>query len=526
MADETINIYFNSTFFDLDNCYDGLNDAYVDYSVEEDDNIGERNIPMSSIFSSTSDVFISFPIEYDVSVTSSGFYSTAFTYQRNTMVSWVLTSLVEYSLPATISGLSSIAPVDLDFFINYITEGHGNARIDSVIGDLFVYSDNILNQYWIFSSVSGSKNYDALYTAGGDYDPTDPLDYVIISGTNDYPTHFFSGTLISGAGVRAFIDSRFSGWVYHFKPDELSYKFDSVCGTEVIDHPCDFDSVVINGGLLPVDYDVYSTVVASGLINDIDICCGLVDLVSYGLESETISGTISYQDYDVYCGDVGVRGFSFDVDLLSLKISNFSLAEGEYSAASGTICVDVTDDVYNVVTSGTYFIIDDTVASGTSTTYTPIVDGYRMCYDPVDNFVSITGATTFTVHAQNNNGDVLERDYYLASGYVVEYDNRAQDYDYNSQVVVRMTAENYASCPTSSTYAYWFTTEQNLPKDLTASIVGIPWGVKDLTAEIAPQTDTMFVYGKVIKVEVRAKDLAGNEMPPYIFEFKIEDKPD
>jgi hypothetical protein len=28
-----------------------------------------------------------------------------------------------------------------------------------------------------------------------------------------------------------------------------------------------------------------------------------------------------------------------------------------------------------------------------------------------------------------------------------------------------------------------------------------------------------------MKVEIRAKDYAGNEMEPFIFEFRIEDKP-
>jgi hypothetical protein len=522
-GDDTINVYFESNFFDLDNLSDGSNDADVDYSVEEADNIGERNIVLSSVFNSPSDAFASFPAEYNVSLSSSGFYSTAFAYQRNTAVSGVITSLVEYSIPATISGLASATPVDLDFFINYTTEGHQNARVVTVIGDPYVYSDNILHQYWIFSSISGSKTYDVLYTAGNDYDPSDPLDYVTISGVNDYPAHFSAGTLISGGSGRAFIDSRFAGYVYHFKPDELSYKFNSVCGLENILHGYDFDSVVIPGSVLAVDYNVYSTVVVSGIISDIDACCGLVDLVSYSIEGTVIPGGLGYQDYDLCCGSIGIGGFNFDIDLLSLKISNFSLVEGEYTAASGTICVDITDDVYNVVTSGTHFIIGDTVTSGTFDT---ITDGYTMCYDPVDNFASIMGATTFTVHAQNDNGDVLEKDYYLTSGYMVEYDNRTQEYDYDNQVVVRMTAENFASCPADSTYAYWFTTEQQLPKDLTASIVGVPWGEKELTAEIYPQTDTMFVYGKVFNVEVRAKDFSGNVMPPYVFEFRIEDKPE
>jgi len=521
MPDDTINIYISSSFFDAS--YDGTDDAYIEYSVEEADNIGERVTPIDYTTNTFGDGFTNFPVEYFTTVSDSGFDSTPISYETQPItMSGIITSLFEYSLISSTSGTSY---VDLNYFARVIAvSGTQNARFDLIIGDPYVYSDNILHQYWIFSSASGSLDYDTLYTAGGDYDPTDPLDYVVISGTIDSPTKFNMGTLTSGGSVRAFVDSHFSGYVYHFKPDELSYNFDSVCGLEIVKHVSDFESTVISGAVLPINYDLYSTTVVSGMINDIDVTCGSVTSMFYDFDSEVIQGSIGYQDYDAYCCTANIiSGFSFDVDLLSLKISNFSLAEEEYTTASGAICVDVTDDIYNVVTSGTYFIINETVTSGV---FTPITDGYRMCYNPVDNFASMLGSTTFTVHAQNDNGDVLEKDYYLVSGYMVDYDNREQNYGFNNQVVVRMSAENFASCPTTMTEAYWFTTEQRLPKDLSANIVGIPWSETNLGANISPQTETMYFYGKIIKVEIRAKDLVGNEMAPYIFEFKIEDEPD
>jgi hypothetical protein len=458
-----------------------------------------------------------------------GFKSTAIAYQHTntTTMSGVLTSLVEYSIPVSVSGLSDELDVNLGYFV--ITDsdkipGHRRIYIDSIMGEEYIVSDNIFTQYWIFSSASGTLDYYTLYTAGGDYDPSDPLDYVIISGTIDSLTRFSAGsynTLTSGS-VRAFVDSCFSGWVYNFKPDELSYRFDAICGLETVSQGYDFDSTAILGTVTQFDYDVYSTVVASNYI-DTDSICGVVSQPFYSIESTVISGGLGYQDWDVCCGIVNIPGFNFDIDLFSLKISNFSLAEGEYSSASGTICVDVTDDIYSVVTSGTYFIIDETVTSGT---FTPITDGHKMCYDPIDNFASILGATTLTVHAQNDNGDILERDFYVTSGYSVEYDNETQDYGFGSTVVVRMTAENFASCPLTNTDAYWFTTVQKETDNLTATIVGMPWGELDLGASIVPQTDTIYFYGKVFTIEIRAKDFAGNEMPPYTFEFQIEDKPD
>jgi len=522
-----IDVYIESSFLTLN---DGATDADIDYSVEEADNIGAFTIPVGYELAITTSGVQCVPTEYTTVSGLVGFTSTAITYQHTntTTMSGVLTSLIDYGIPVSVSGLSDYLDLDLEYFV--ITDsdkipGHRRAYIDSIMGEAYVVSDNIFTQYWIFSSASGTSDYYTLYTAGGAYDPTDPLDYVIISGTVDSFTHFSAGsynTLTSGS-VRAFVDSSFSAWVYNFKPDELSYRFNAICGLETISQGYDFDSITISGAVTAINYNVYSTVVASGVINNIDVCCGVVNQTFYLAESTVISGGLDYQNLNAYCGLVNTNSFNFDIDLFSLKISNFSLAEGEYSTASGTICVDVTDDIYNVVTSGTYFIIDETVTSGT---FTPITDGYRMCYDPVDNFASILGSTTLTVHAQNDNGDILERDFYVTSGYSVEYYNEIQDYGFDSTVVVRMTAENFASCPLTNTDAYWFTTVQKLTDNLTATIVGMPWGELDLGASIVPQTDTIYFYGKVFTVEIRAKDFAGNEMPPYTFEFQIEDKPD
>jgi len=526
MADGIINVYVESSFITLSS---GVEDVFINYSVEEADNIGEFTIPVDCELAITSTGVQFVSTAYTTISGVDGFTSTAIAYQHTntTTMSGVLTSLVEYGIPVSVSGLSDDIDTDLEYFV--ITDsnkipGHRRAYIDSIMGEAYVVSDNIFTQYWIFSSASGTSDYYTLYTAGGDYDPTDPLDYVIISGTVDSITRFSAGnynTLTSGS-VRAFVDSVFSGWVYYFKPDELSYRFDSICGLETVSQGYDFDSTAISGAITPINYDVYSTIEASNYINT-DSICGVVNQTFYFVESTVISGGLGYQDWDVCCGLVNTNGFSFDVDLFSLKISNFSLDEGEYSSATGTVCVDVTDDVYNVVTSGTYFIIDETVASGV---FTPITDGYRMCYDPIDNFASILGATTLTVHAQNDNGGILERDFYVTSGYSVEYDNETQDYGFDSTVVVRMAAENFASCPLTNTDAYWFTTVQKVTDNLTATIRGVPWSELNLGASIVPQTDTIYFYGKVFTIEIRAKDFAGNEMPSYTFEFQIEDKPD
>lgn len=217
-------------------------------------------------------------------------------------------------------------------------------------------------------------------------------------------------------------------------------------------------------------------------------------------------------------------GPEFNPNPLSLQISNITLAEEDYiTTASGTLCVDITDYTYNVVTSGTYFIVNNTTSSGIFTT---ISDGYNMCYGPIVDLAQLAGPTIFTVHAENDNNDSVEVSFYVTSGYIVEFKHKINPYDYDKQVVVRASAENSASCPEVGVDAYWFTTVPKLGKDLGASIVGVPWSESNLGASITPTTDTIYFYGKVFNIELRAKDLAGNVMEPYIFEFRIEDKPE
>ena len=148
-----------------------------------------------------------------------------------------------------------------------------------------------------------------------------------------------------------------------------------------------------------------------------------------------------------------------------------------------------------------------------------------MCYGADDFFASVLSATEFKVMARNNNGNVNWKSFYLTTGYNVEYDNIGQDYGHGNKVIIRMSAENFASCPAVGVFAYETEVVANESRDLQASIFAKPQlFTSNLRAGIYPNS-TAYFYGKVIKVEVRAKDYAGNEMEPFIFEFRIEDKP-
>lgn len=245
---------------------------------------------------------------------------------------------------------------------------------------------------------------------------------------------------------------------------------------------------------------------------------------------------------DIY--GVGPKDLQADIqgfDLLDLQASifsysllaeNFSLEVGQYLSASSSVCVDIID-YYNKINiaSGTYFIVKDTVVSGT---FTPITvsgvaasgSAYRMCGNPINDFSSLTGKPTdFVVRIFSDIGGVLEKNYHLTYGYKVEFDNEDRkyiDFGYQKKVIVRAVAENLASCTKESGYAYWFETKTQPHNDLSCSIRGTY--IDDLPASIYPQSTTYF-YGKTYRLVVSAMDYSGNRMEDFVLEYTIEDKP-
>ena len=85
-----------------------------------------------------------------------------------------------------------------------------------------------------------------------------------------------------------------------------------------------------------------------------------------------------------------------------------------------------------------------------------------------------------------------------------------------------------ASCPTEGSYAYWIVPFENVPKDLSASITGVPefppLSETYLSASIYPQS-TAFEYGKEFTVVLTCSDYGNNQMTPYIMKFTVEDQP-
>lgn len=213
---------------------------------------------------------------------------------------------------------------------------------------------------------------------------------------------------------------------------------------------------------------------------------------------------------------------------MALEITNFSIDVGGWGYANSGISVDITDLTYSVTSSGTYMEVDGTTVSATLTT---ISGGYRLYYDPDDDFSSIGGSTAFTVYGSNDNNENVMQEHYVTYGYIVELENsRSWDFGLGQQILVRVSAENNSICPVQNAGAFIFETVDFIPKELGATIVGIPAAEEEikqnnLSAEIYPQS-TAFFYEKIYKVVITTKDFAGNEMEPLEFEFKIEDKPE
>lgn len=508
----TIDIYVDTSFFAG---ISGSKSAYIANLFKEADSLGERFMPVKVNFPSPS--YSSKNVYFDLTIPNSGTLyiedkSVPVDFQRSVLSDTVLTSLVEYSGPLVIvSGTS-------DYNVDYRAAESSAESVVYNLVDVTVGIPDVLYivhpvEYVVQSQETTNVNYEIKYTITTPNLTTTDLNAVFSSSVE---------SALSSGTQNPYVDLTLAGYVFYHN------NFITTCGSPATNH-YNFETTISSGGLDYINFDLLAGVSGTKYIGS-DLLCGLVDYTHIGSEATVITGGLGWVESEILSTLVSENSYSFDVSLYPLKISElygeaspgFIFQPESYMYADGKIYVEITDDVYNVTTSGCYWVIDGTVISGT---FTPITDGYKMYYDPVDDFESLLGSTEFLVHAENDHGDYLEKAFYLTSGYIVEYDNIDQNYGANQKVVVRMLAENNASCPVYDGFAYTFETAQDNFTDLPATIRGLPVDSSDLSASISPKTDLLFLYGKTFRVEVRAKDFSGNEMEPYIFEFRIEDDP-
>lgn len=515
MPDGTINIYLDSTFTSVD---EGDKDVSTELEFILADNIGSYELPVVYHTESDTVTAISKTVEFfakDVPISGTDTVEMSFFRELETD-SGAIVALTDYDVGTTLSGEISNY---ISFFTGYNTvSGSISEKVSYIGGENFALFKTYLVEVKNSTVISGTNHYWTAYTnysghADGGGFPIPSLDGYWHS-TTEYET-----TISNMVKLSADVDITFAGWV-NFPILSDIYSVDAGITDAYF-----LDVLTISGGVIPHYLDVYSSLLTvSGI--DFDVYCSLMDMSSIDVDVELIKGRVGYIEHEIYSTAVGIPSISCDIDLFSLKITNFSLGIGEHTTASEYISVDVLDDVYGVSVSGTYLKVGDQTVP---VTFSGIDNGYRIFYDPVDDFSTLNGPTVFTVHAENENDDILEELFYLTFGYIVEYDNKPRigvDFDYNTKVTVRVTAENYASCPKITADGHRFITEHRENVDLGATIVGIFHAddVSNLAAKIYPES-TAYYYGKEFTVVINAKDFANNAMEPFVLRYRIEDMP-
>ena len=203
---------------------------------------------------------------------------------------------------------------------------------------------------------------------------------------------------------------------------------------------------------------------------------------------------------------------------MAILIDNFSVGAEEWLVVIDLVsfAVDVVDHIHGITTSGTYFLQDGQIVP---TSYSGIVGGYRCSYYPTD--VCSSGTITITIHAENNNSETKEEDYYLLCGYHVEFEEIV-DWGPKKEVVITMDAKNLAFCPNTETEAFYFETAELHSRDLNATLRVVE--SVDLNATIYPQ-NTFFFYERTYTVKISGiRDFAGNEILESTFSFTIENE--
>lgn len=521
MPDSNSQVWVDATFMAEQA---GKEDLPVKIQLANNENIGSYSIPILYTTEEPSEDDVDVVVQYFSEITSvSGLENVPGEYfaYKSPLISGVETTLVEFT------GKQNDQLFDKDTDVVYTT---GFNSVSGTFNKTVVFSspvellssDNVATVYRTIASTSGISYWWANYTNfSGDLDPDSGLPIPFHYGSLSYPAVYGDEGGATDGFFNKIVEVSFAGWV-HFPI--LSDVYSALLGTKF---GYETTATVISGSVDPHYLDIMSSIL---VIDDIrsDLFCSLVDYQYINNELEVIKGRLGPLYGDIYSVIEEKVSIRMNIDLLSLKISNFSLDEGEFTTASGFLCVDITDDECLVSTSGTYFMVD---GSAVPTTFYEIEDGYRICYNSADNFGSLEGPTTFTVHAENECGKVLEIDYYLVFGYFVEYENNSgfihgTDFGFDNLVAVRITAENYASCPQLGAFAWDFESSELRNTGLGASITGVAFGSenKDLSAQIFPKS-TAYFYGKNFRVVVKAKDFAGNEMEPFVLEYRIENKP-
>jgi len=292
----------------------------------------------------------------------------------------------------------------------------------------------------------------------------------------------------------------------------FTYKIDIITSLED-KKLLDTDSKVDGGLITWYESDVYVSL--SQLLNlDIDCFSSYLNLYHYKTDVDTRLGYIHKLFSDVILSTPALDNINTDVRLLGLEIKNFFLDVDEYTNATEAMYVDLIDYVSQVDVAKSYFVVSGTTVSSS---FYPIPNGFRMMYDPPNDFYSKEPVEVL-VHLENIIGDILEQRYYLLYGYNLIY-STVSPWDWDHLVPVWVTAANESRCQEIATDAWYFETVSQPHLDLGARIQPLV-KTTDLGAVIYPQSKAYY-YGKSFEFTVYAKDKSGNEMIPFKLRFTI-----
>ena len=281
------------------------------------------------------------------------------------------------------------------------------------------------------------------------------------------------------------------------------------------------EATVGSGKLAYFDIDLHSSYLVETYLNNDIYSTASGTRSYYNVEAETATGTVTYVESDVYSTVSGAKGnLNCDVRTWSLNTGDFFLDVYDHTTASAIVWVDIVDGMYGVSISGSYFKVNGVPKY--NVTFSGIDNGYRMFYDPLDDFYSVSGTITYTAHIENDVGDYRENNFYLLFGYNVAY-KEVIDWGPNREVPIWMKAKNIAFCPGYSTDSYYYVTREYESRDLGAFIE--PIGYVDLGSKIYPDNEFFFYGGTYIVTLSGIKDFSGNEMDTFRYTFTIEDPP-
>jgi len=278
----------------------------------------------------------------------------------------------------------------------------------------------------------------------------------------------------------------------------------------------DIDLEVESGVIVNIPLNLYSAYENNpGLLTDL-FNSAQNDIMRLDSEVEVASGRTQVLSCGCFSSASETKSIGCDIRPWSLEAGTFFLDVGEYTTVSATAWVDVVDSLIGVSTSGTYFKVNGVEVP---VTFSGINNGYRMFYNPPDNF-DTDGVLVYTAHIRNLAGDAKDVNYYLLGGYSLVHNDTIR-WDPNKQVDIWMTATNLGFCPETTADSYYFRTKELMYSDLRTTIV--PVGFVDLGAVVYPQS-TFFFYGETYTITMSGvKDFSGNEMDQFIYTFTIDD---